>query len=325
MAIGGYNQLPLTNLNTVLHAEAYCFQSARAALYAYLNETKVKVIYLPNYICDSIIPAIKSLHIQIEFYEINAKLEPEININNLDKSNSKILIINYFGLLDEKINKMTALEAELFIIDNSQALFCEHIEGTTSIYSPRKFLGIPDGGYLFTSKNIAMPTEYFDASKNSGHLLLRAAGFVQEGYTRFLEAEQALDSFAPKKMSVISEYIIKCTDIKSIKEKRRSNYKVLNNMFKSQNQLQVSLTQKVPLCYPLKLNFDVDNLCRELISNGIYLPRYWRSEYSGETGKNMFNKTLFLPVDERLRGCDMDTLIDAIEQKISSDHSRCLR
>lgn len=316
MAIGGYNQLSLTDLNTVLHPEAYCFQSARAALYAYLNETKVKVIYLPNYICDSIIPAIKALHIQIEFYEINAKLEPEININNLDKSNSKILIINYFGLLDEKINKITALEAELFIIDNSQALFCEHIEGTTSIYSPRKFLGIPDGGYLFTSKNIAMPTEHFDASKNSGHLLLRAAGSVQEGYTRFLEAEQALDSFSPKKMSLISEHLIKCTDINNIKEKRQTNYKFLYEKFKSLNQLQIPLNQQVPLCYPLILTFDISIICRQLVDSEIYLPRYWRSEYSGKIGQDMFERTLFLPVDERIATNDLLHLIEIIKAKL---------
>jgi len=316
MAIGGYNQLSLTDLNTKLHEKAYRFQSARSALHTYLSTTNVRTLHLPNYICDSIIPAIKALNINIKFYAIDAKLQPKIDFDIRDKSDSKILIINYFGLLDEQIKKITALEPELFIIDNSQALFCEPIEGTTSIYSPRKFLGIPDGGFLQTSIPIKMPKAFFDASKNSGHLLLRAAGFVQAGYTQFLEAEQALECFIPKKMSIISEHLIKCTNTNAIKEKRRSNYEFLCEKFKSLNQLQMPINQQVPLCYPLTLTFDVTNICRQLVDSEIYLPRYWASEYSGQIGKIMFKNTLFLPIDERLKLSDIAELSGIIQQKI---------
>ncbi|MBB1424525.1 hypothetical protein H5200_21815 [Pseudoalteromonas sp. SG43-7] len=316
MAIGGYNQLPLISLDTQLGTEAYKFQSARAALYAYLSATKIKTLYVPNYICDSIFPALKSLTVEVKFYSVNEQLLP-VNCPELtEKSDSRILLVNYFGLLNEQIKMLTAVKPELFIVDNSQALFCEHIEGTTSIYSPRKFLGIPDGGLLRTEIKINMPEARYDASENVGHLLLRAAGDVQAGYARFLDAEQMLECFIPKKISVISAHLIKCADLNTIKEKRRRNYKILYNKFRTLNQLQLPINDHVPLCYPLKLELNVTSICRELIDNAIYLPRYWSSQHSGSVGKGMFENTLFLPVDERISTTELLQLVKLIRTKL---------
>ena len=316
MAIGGYNQLSLTSLNTQLYVEAYQFQSARAALYAYLSAENIKTLYVPNYICDSIFPALKSLNIEVEFYSINEQLLPEKILDLLHSNDSKILLVNYFGLLNEKIKELTALEPEIFIIDNSQALFCEHIEGTTSIYSPRKFLGIPDGGFLRTSTHINMPELFFDSSKNIGHLLLRDAGHTQAGYSRFLEAEKALECFIPKRISAISTHLIKCSDISVMKEKRKRNYALLDKEFKSLNQLHFPMNDQTPLCYPLKLMFKVDTILDELIENSIYLPRYWCSDCSGVIGKSMYDFTLFLPVDERVTVADILYLVKLIKDKL---------
>ncbi|MDN3396823.1 MULTISPECIES: hypothetical protein [unclassified Pseudoalteromonas] len=316
MAIGGYNQLPLISLDTQLGADAYQFQSARAALYAYLNAAKIKTLYVPNYICDSIFPALKSLTIEVKFYSVNEQLLPESCPKQINKSNSRILLVNYFGLLNEQIKTLTAVSPELFIVDNSQALFSEHIEGTTSIYSPRKFLGIPDGGLLRTEIKINMPEALYDASENVGHLLLRAAGDVQAGYVRFLAAEQALECFIPKKISVISAHLIKCADINAIKEKRRRNYKILYNEFKSINQLNLPVDEHVPLCYPLKISFNVASICKELVSSAVYLPRYWCSYHSGSVGKDMFENTLFLPVDERISTTKLLQLVKLIRNKL---------
>ncbi|PKF55707.1 hypothetical protein CW748_12700 [Alteromonadales bacterium alter-6D02] len=304
-------------MNTKLDVEAYQFQSARAALYAYLSATKVKTLYVPNYICDSIFPALESLNIEVEFYSINEQLLPEKSLKLIRKSCCKVLLVNYFGLLNKKIKELITSEPELYVIDNSQALFCEHIEGTTSIYSPRKFLGIPDGGLLRTSKHINMPKEFFDASKYTGHLLLRASGYAPEGYTMFLDAEQALESFTPKRMSVISEYLIKCTDIRVIKEKRQRNYELLYTRFNSLNQLQLPIHDQIPLCYPLKLAFKVDQICKQLIDKAIYLPRYWCSKYSGEVGQDMFETTLFLPIDERLDTEQIELIIESVNNMMA--------
>ncbi|KPZ52378.1 hypothetical protein AN391_03709 [Pseudoalteromonas sp. P1-13-1a] len=316
MSIGGYNELNLHNRNTEIQPSAYQFQSARAALYAYLNATKIKTLYVPNYICDSIFPALRALSVEIKFYSVNEQLLPIDYPKLTKKSDSRILLVNYFGLLNEQIKTLTAIEPGLFIVDNSQALFCEHIEGTTSIYSPRKFLGIPDGGFLRTAEKISVPETRYDASENVGHLLLRAAGDVKAGYARFLSAEEALECFIPKRMSVISAHLIKCAGINAIKEKRQRNYRLLYTEFKSFNQLDLPIDNQVPLCYPLQLAFDITSICNEFITKSIYLPRYWRSDFNGDVGRAMYENTLFIPIDERISSDELKNLIKLIKNKL---------
>ncbi|WP_429060088.1 hypothetical protein [Aeromonas veronii] len=324
MAIGGYNQLAINNFNSgmELDSQAYKFQSARAALYAYCKTLNIKVLYLPNYICDSIFPALKSLNIKLEIYTLNELLLPEMLPVIKDVSNSRILIVNYFGLLSEQIKNIICSSPQKFIIDNSQALFSEHIDGTTSIYSPRKFLGIPDGGLLRSSEEINMPNTVHDASENVAHLLLRAAGDVNSGYKYFLAAERALDDFLPKRISIISTYLIKCENLSEVKNIRRRNYNLLHAKFKSLNRLQFPINEHVPLCYPLKLDFNVANICTNLLDSSIYLPRYWRSNYCGKVGQSMFDNTLFLPIDQRLTEDSIRVLSDIVEERIKYECKR---
>ncbi|WP_373938100.1 hypothetical protein L0990_01050 [Vibrio kanaloae] len=316
MGIGGYNQLSLQSFGSGFGEDIYNYQSARAALYSFCSAQNIKEIYVPNYICDSIFPALKSLGIRIYFYSINDNLLPEKFPIIKNTKSSKVLIVNYFGLLSEELKEIVMKEPEAFIVDNSQALFNDHLEGATSIYSPRKFLGLPDGGFLKTSEKIKLPTTLYDASKKIGHLLLRAAGDVQGGYEQFLEAEKALECYLPKKMSLISSFLIECNNFKKIKECRQYNYNELNSKFKSINRLSFKFTNQVPLCYPLKLDFNVSHICKELVGEKIYLPRYWDNKSNGSLGQDIFHKTLFLPVDERIDEMNISKLISLVESKI---------
>lgn len=323
MSFGGYNQLGLSTLNTSLYPESYKFQSARAALYEYCRKEKVRRIYMPNYICESILPALKSLNIEIIYYPITDILTPEKLPNIELEERSRIFLVNFFGLLDEGIKKIVSkFEPKYFIIDNSQALFSNYIEGTTTIYSPRKFLGIPDGGFLITPSIIDSELEEFDSSQNVGHLLLRSAGCVSQGYAKFLIAEKALDCYFPKKMSRISEYLIECSDLVKIKQKRIENYSLLDRVFRGINRFSLSVDSGAPLCYPLTLDFDVKNLCVDLIDSSIFLPRYWPSESNGVVGQNMYNRTLFLPVDQRISLSGVKELVSIIDRKLFDEYKK---
>lgn len=311
-AIGGYNQISIPELETQLHPGAYRFQSARAALYAYIKAENIRVLYVPNYMCDSLFPALEALSVEVEFYSINESLLPQNDFSKSLPKDNKVLLVNYFGLLTEQIKPLVKNQPDLFVIDNSQALFSDHIEGATSIYSPRKFLGIPDGGFLKTNSKITVPETCFDSSPYISHLLLRAAGNVSEGYIKFQNAEYALDDFIPKQMSVISSYLIKTTDLNNIAEKRRENYSFLQSQFSEINKLDFPIYEQIPLCYPLKVMLPVGDVCSELAKLSIFLPRYWQSKHNGVVGKEMFEKTLFLPIDERLRKQDLELLVNTV-------------
>ena len=90
------------------------------------------------------------LNINYEFYHINEMLEPEIKQINND---SALLYTNYFGIKVEFIQSIIKKNKNI-IIDNSQAFYAEPINGIDTFYSPRKFFGVPDGGYLSINKKI---------------------------------------------------------------------------------------------------------------------------------------------------------------------------
>ncbi|NQY63322.1 MAG: hypothetical protein HRT38_06240 [Alteromonadaceae bacterium] len=319
MDIGGYGQLDISIKNAGIHKGAMALQSARACLYFYLEKVDVKVLYLPLYICNSLLPAINSLGIKVKWYSIDEGLLPS-EVPHLEKGEF-FLIVNYFGLLTKQIEKLLTCKTANIIIDNSQALFAKPFNCAATIYSPRKFLAIPDGGFLYSDVKVDKYLENYDSSNHVSHLLLRAAGNVQEGYVRFILAEKALDDFLPKKISIISNCLLLSADIDRIKKERKNHFAQLSDAFEDVNQLVFELNgEEVPLCYPLKLNFNVSMICKNLIRSDIFLPRYWPEIHlrrNAHWEKEIYEKTLFVPIDERINNKQMQFLIEKINLEIS--------
>src|SRR5690606_33039254 len=122
-----------------------------------------------------------------------------------------------------------------FILDNSQALFSPTLNCGATIYSPRKYFGIPDGGYLYSNIPIIEPTDVYEGEKWLSHLALRSAGNVSEGYKHYLLSERSLENFYPKIMSSISKRIISSIDVKRVCERRIENFNLLNRQYSKIN------------------------------------------------------------------------------------------
>ncbi|MCW8332814.1 hypothetical protein [Vibrio paucivorans] len=316
---GGYGELELPVRRNQLHDDAVALQSARAAFYLYLSSNKVRKIYIPEYLCTSLDSVFSTLNISIQKYTINSRFLPSKKIELMN--DERLVIVNYFGLCDEGISKYLESYSDFsnVIIDNSQALFSPVIGGITTIYSPRKFLGIPDGGFLYSRDINDEPVEFFDSSRSSVHLLLRAAGEINKGYDEFLRAEAALENHEPRKMSKISRRIIDSIELKNVIDRRVNNFTKMHEHFSSINSLTFDLSSKtVPLCYPLKLNSSIDSIWKKLLTYDVYLPRYWEVEKSSSSYE-YYDKTLFLPIDQRLDDQDVERLACLIIELINNE------
>ena len=67
-----------------------------------LVKKRIKIIYIPDLICESLILPIKKLNLKYKFY----KIDKNLNSNFLPKEDSAILIINYFGTINENLKKL---------------------------------------------------------------------------------------------------------------------------------------------------------------------------------------------------------------------------
>jgi hypothetical protein len=310
MHIGGYGQLSLKQYDYVPPSSAIKLQSARACLYLFIKSSNASVIYVPNYICDSILPALEYLNITIRRYDINEHLLPRI-LPTL-ANGEYLLIVNYFGLLSKQINALKVNKSRV-IVDNSQAFFSNMVGYAASIYSLRKFFPVPDGGYLLS--NIKKPNnlDMYNGEEHLKHLVLRGVGLVNQGYTFFLKAELALNDFKPKLMSSISEALMKTVDVDNVKTSRRNNFLVIHEHLKEFNLFDLPLSEEdVPLCYPLMLDQDVSNLHAKLVNKNIFTPRYWPSVPEC----SIYRGALFIPVDERIGENEMNFILAELEKNI---------
>jgi len=146
-AIGGYFELELPAAASDYHAGALRLQSARAALLLLLQQGKPSAVWLPWYLCQSMLEPLQACGIAIRRYALDAQLQPA-QLPPL-ASGEWLLYVNYFGLCDAAVERLLAhYPAGQLIIDQSQAFYSPARPCLANIYSPRKFFGVPDGGYL---------------------------------------------------------------------------------------------------------------------------------------------------------------------------------
>lgn len=316
--IGGYFGLELP-MHGDIFPSAVRYQSGRAALRAVLEHTGIERIFLPGYICDSVFQAATDAGAVVETYWLDDSLYPR----GLPKSfpaKSVVLYVNYFGLCDANVIRLLANTPENhLIIDNCQALFTRPSNALATIYSPRKFVGIPDGGLLIAPGiKITEPEhEDMDSIGRMRHLLLRMAYTAQDGYHDYVESEMALKNSIPLRMSRLTSRILASIDVGTVTSQRRANFETLAASLGKYNKHKWKLdSESVPLCYPLVLDRDVESIKRSLVEKGIYIPTYWpeikQSVRLGSIEHRLTSQCLAVPCDQRYSRSQMSHLSDEI-------------
>jgi len=310
--IGGYFQLDL-NKNLEYHPNAIKLNIARNALEYILIVRKYKKIYIPFFTCDVILEPLKKLNIEYEFYNIDVQFEPVFNYNNI-KENEGFLYTNYFGLKDIFVNELSKLVTNL-IIDNAQSFFSKPIENIDTFYSPRKFFGVPDGGYLYCNKLINYKLAIDISIARMEHILIRLETNASNGYTKFCSNESALKNQPIMEMSNITKKILDSIDYNEAEFKRIENFHYLHNHLKKNNLLKIELDKVcVPMVYPYWCKDK--NLKKLLIENNIYTATYWNNVINWcaeETLEYKFSKeVIYLPIDQRYGIEDMARIINIL-------------
>jgi len=323
--IGGYFGLDLLNYGDLFPLYLK-YQSARSALRAVLEHVKATKMLLPAYICNSVIQAVIDAGVTPKFYYLDEDLFPK-NLPD-DNSDNFLLYINYFGLNDHNVKKLQHVwPNDKLIIDNSQALFAQPTGAIATIYSPRKFVGVPDGGMLYapTLSMIEPDEEDTESIVRMRHLLIRAAYSARSGYSDYLAAEQTLEKTKPLAMSKITRRLLSSVNLQGIKTKRRENFQVISDMLNHYNSISLRLEpDTVPLCYPLILTgYDVEQMKNKMIQNNIFVPTYWQEVLSrvdeGSFEYSIVNNCLSLPCDQRYGEVVMNEIIVSIEKMLDGD------
>lgn len=309
-AVGGYFEFELPRGHGEYHAGALRYQSARAAFHALLCFGRPTAVWLPWYLCDSMLEAPALAGIPIKRYRLDSLLRP---LDAEPGPSDWLLYVNYFGVcIANVVQTLARFGAERVVIDNSHAFFESPSDCLANIYSPRKFFGVPDGGYLFTSLGLTAPQDVDkDSVERCLHLLQRLDQGPEAGYPQYLAAESSLAGCEPRRMSALTQALLECIPYEAIRASRRRNFQRLHSHLAGSNRFPLNpAVPEAPLCYPY---LPAKPGLRQIFhQRRIYLPQYWPEVKHPEFEARLAEDTLFLPCDQRMTPALNDRLLKAV-------------
>jgi hypothetical protein len=299
-AIGGYFELELPAWRGQYHEKAERLNTARNCLEYILLARSPKRIYVPYYTCDVVMDVLNRHSLEVIHYHIDEAFEPERQYEL--KDGDLFLYINYFGLKAKTAAALASVYRTKLVVDNSQAFYCAPILGVDTFYSARKFFGVADGAYLYTSKKINMELEQDVSYSRMVHLLKRIDVSPEAGYKEFCENEDLLKGEKLKRMSRLTEQILGSVNYERARQKRDANFSFLDSQLSGSNGFHFARADDdVPMVYPYLCSGKPDR--EKLLQARIYTSKYWRSVVeergASDLEKKIVENTIFCPIDQR--------------------------
>lgn len=305
--IGGYIELD-TYRKSMLHEEGLKLNCGRNALNYILKAKDIHKLMMPFYMCDSCDKVLADNNVEVRFYHVDKYFKPQIKSHERDEW---IYIVNFYGQLDNDYLKTFGSQ---IIVDNTQAYFQTPIDDIDTIYSCRKYFGVTDGAVLYTDKylNVELPV---DESYNRLNFIIgRYECGASDFYLEYVNNNKLFGSEPIKKMSRLTENLLRGVDYEYIKNRRTENYIYLMEKFNDLNEIVVSNVEG-GFMYPLYIQNGME-IKRKLQKIKIYVPTLWPAVFKRCEEKTvdylLARNIVPLPVDQRYNIDDMEYMFKMI-------------
>lgn len=293
------------------------FNSVKAALDKILTMTKPEVLCVPLYYCPSTTEALRRSGIRIQYYHVGEDLLPE---PFPDTAGTAILLVNYFGILDDPIRTAAmSYKNATVLLDQAHAFFCPPLmqKNIYNFYSARKFFGVPDGSYVIGNAVYGGETEEHFAGTTAYYLLKSYEQGTNAAYAEKKQADAEIAAeYAP--MSKLARGLLQNVNYENVQTCRLRNFVVLHTAFAHMNRVTVSAVAPAYV-YPF-LCENGKKLKEQLVNERIYVPTLWNSELLSQEGtafeRSMSRNAVFLPVDQRYGDEDTAFLVRTVEDML---------
>lgn len=308
--IGGYIEFERYR-GEMLHDEGIKLDCGRSCLIYLINAGKIRKLAMPHYICDSVTETCERYKVALRFYEVGLDLRPlPVEL----EEDEYLYLTNYYGQLTQEEIEAYRAKYRRVIVDNAQAYFAPPLPGVDTIYTCRKFFGVPDGAVLFTDAEVEEEPEQSESFDQMTYLLGRFERTASEFYELSVRNNKRFRGQPVRKMSKLTENLLHSFDYAYIQKQREENFRYLNDRFAGINRLKVTCPPG-PYAYPLMLE-DASRIRKELIREKIYIPVLWPNvvneceENSAEYDLAM--NILPLPCDQRYDTAVMEYMAEKI-------------
>lgn len=324
--IGGYLELERYD-RPEYYPNFLKFNLGRTAITWFLQKHRCTTLYCPRFLCESVTDSVRAAGIRIISYQILEDFSPDLSTlpdcsGHPLPEGTWIFVANHYGqLTDRQILDLKNRFGNL-LLDFTHAFFQRPIAGIDAVVSVRKFFGVTDGAYLKTASPIALPDETDRSGGRFGHLIGRFEEDAGTYYQQMLQNAETYKSMPPRRMSALTENLLKSCDYPRIAAKRRENYRILDEALHDSNGLRDILrTPDVgPFCYPFYVE-DGIRIRKELAKEKIFVPTYWNNVIKDESPDSLEYRyaanILALPCDQRYGADEMHFVAEAVLRKIA--------
>ena len=335
------------------------FSFARGALITAIESirqnnsiSEVSTIWLPAFVCDTVVIILKEYSVNCKYYKVTEDLEPDFN--ELDKENIKrqdfFLLVHYFGFsISQQETLIFCRSKNLFLIEDCAHSIVKDIgtskigtQGDAGLFGLRKALPIPNGGVLFLKKGpMVLPkTLHSYPSEYRGVLKMTVQWFFQKiGMSRRVRAKHVNKDVYPvmannyyffdcrERIGEWSEKIINTIDVNKVVMRRRENYQTLLSALSSVESIRIPKPlnleneEVAPWIFFFYHN-ESERIINMLIDNGVSastfptLPDDVFDSSDWKTENKMYRNSVTLPVHQDVTKAKINNII-----KLVLDHA----
>lgn len=315
MEYGGYMELERLSGN-IVHSEGIALNCGRSCLGYMLDTGKIKKIYLPYLLCESVKCTVEEYGAELGFYHIDREFRPIIDFEVHD--DEFLYLVNFYGQLTEEYVRQSVREYRNIILDNAQDYFASPVEGVHTIYICRKFFGVPDGAFLYSSFQNDYEYERDMVNGRMRFILGRFEENAAKFYDEYKKNDAYFDGKPVKRMSLISENILRAVDYESVKNRRTENWEYVSDRLSKYNRL-IPVKSEGPFAYPLLVS-DGMKIKSMLAKNQVYVPTLWPNVIeeceAGTVEHEYASDILPIPIDQRYTLQNMKAMCEIIEDVI---------
>lgn len=314
-----------------LGSRAETWVNARSALAALLTVTR-NPVWMPAYLCSRFVATVPEDRLRL--YPLGPDLSPDTSwLAARASQGDLVLAVNYFGrppgaaFLD-----FVAARPDLwFIEDCAQAIDTgAPAFGDWRLYSPRKLLGVPDGGVLVPCsararcielpESQAQPDDPMPAVGRAQPLLARFEDVDEahnEVWYALNRAKESALGVSTRPMSRLAWELLGLLDVAAISQARKLNYAALARQLPDMALFRTTSPTFVPLGFPIRVPAaQRSGLLQRLYRERIFPAVHWHPLHSGSSAfewEPEWSRTLItLPCDQRYSPADMVRLASLV-------------
>jgi dTDP-4-amino-4,6-dideoxygalactose transaminase len=313
--------------------------NATSALALLIRHLQPGQVWLPSYLCVALAIAARHGGSPVRFYPVSYDLDLQSS-SWLDqvRLGDVVVMIDYFGFpMSLECADMVRSRGAWVVEDAAQALLTDGAggHGDFAIFSPRKFLGVPDGGILLFNHPLDTtpirleppPADWWLEALNAA--ILRQHFDVHGGRRDWFDLFQQAQAHAPVGAFRISELsrllLATCFDYAAIRRRRIANFDRLAAGFADIALFPTRPAGVAPLAFPIRVK-NRDSIRESLFSRCIYPPIHWALDgvvpESFVESHRLSSEVLSLPCDQRYDEGDMDRMTAALHEAIQGAHGK---